>query len=249
MQEARERSGLRLVLSAGVPGPWSEAAKALVNYKKLPWVAVFQEGGGVNEDLQAWTGQTSAPVAVYDDLPPVCHWLDQLMLLERIEPEPSLVPQEPAMRARVIGLSALIAGVEGYGWQRRLHMLAPMLQLDPPPEASVRLAQKFGYSDAAAEAAVGRMAAICAELDASLATQEAAGSDYFVGNGVTAVDFYWASFLGMTMPLPHRDNPMPGWMRSVYDCQDEAALACITPRLVAHRDRMYHRHINLPLDF
>ena len=55
VQEARERSGLRLVLSAGVPGPWSEAAKALVNYKKLPWVAVFQEGGGVNEDLKAWS--------------------------------------------------------------------------------------------------------------------------------------------------------------------------------------------------
>ena len=244
--EARELPGLRLVLSAGVPGPWGESAKALVNFKNLEWTPVYQEGGGRNEDLLAWTGQTSAPVAVFEDLPPACHWLDLLMLLERIAPEPALVPPEPAVRSRVIGLAGLIAGAEGYGWQRRLHMLVPMLQLDKPPKQSMRLARKYGYSEPAAAASTDRMREICAYLDHTLAES---ASDYFVGDDVTAVDIYWASFLGMTMPLPPEVNPMPDYMRPVYDCRDEAVLSCTTSRLIDHRDMMYERHITLPLDF
>ena len=83
--EARAREGLRLVLTAGVPGPWGEAAKALVNYKEIPWVAVRQGAGGRNADLAEWTGQTSAPVAVYDDLPPVAHPLAERQVLAHLE--------------------------------------------------------------------------------------------------------------------------------------------------------------------
>lgn len=249
MEEARDAPGLRLVLTAGVPGPWGEAAKALASYKGLQWTPVRQEGGGENPALREWTGQTSAPVFVYEDLPPVCHWLDQLMLLERIAPAPALVPADPAGRAQVIGLSALVAGVEGYGWQRRLQMISPMMGQETPPPVGVRLAEKFGYSTSAAAGALDRMAAICRHLDGVLAAQEALGSDYFVGEAVTATDFYWASFLGMTMPLPPDVNPMPDFMRPMYDCRDEQVLGCISPRLVQHRDRMYARHIALPLDF
>jgi glutathione S-transferase len=111
------------------------------------------------------------------------------------------------------------------------------------------MARKYGYSEAAEADALERMRQICVFLDESLAAQETAGSDYFVGDSVSAPDFYWASFLGMTMPLPAEYNPMPDYIRPVYDCRDPAVLACITPRLVAHRDRMYARHIDLPLDF
>lgn len=247
--EARQLGGLRLVLTAGVPGPWGEAAKALANHKGIPWVAVQQQGGGANEELADWTGQTSAPVAVYEDLPPACHWLDLLMLLERIQPDPPLLPGNPARRVTAIGLSALIAGAEGYGWQRRLGMLGPMLRQPEPPEFAVVMAHKYGHSEAAEAQATQRMQGICAHLDEVLAAQARSGSDYFVGNTVTAPDFYWASFLGMTMPLPPEYNPMPEYMRPVYQCRDAAVVSCITPRLVEHRDRMYDRHIPLPLDF
>lgn len=249
VDEARERGGLRLVLTGGVPGPWGEAAKALVSHKGVPWVAVRQKAGAANEELVAWTGQSSAPVAIYDDLPPACHWLDLLMLLERIAPAKPLLPQAPDQRAVAIGLSALVAGAEGYGWQRRLGMIGPMLRVQEPPELAVGMARKYGYSESAEAGAVQRMAEICAHLDAVLTTQAGAGSDYFVGDSVSAPDFYWASFLGMTLPLPPEHNPMPEYMRPLYECRDEAVLACITPRLVEHRDRMYQRHIALPLDF
>ena len=113
VEEARTAPGLRLVLTAGVPGPWGESAKAILAYKGIEFVPVFQEGGGANEALVAWTGQSSAPVAVLEGQPPVSHWLDLLHLAERLQPEPALIPEDVSARADVLGLSALIAGVDG----------------------------------------------------------------------------------------------------------------------------------------
>jgi glutathione S-transferase len=249
VEEAIDTPGLRLVLSAGVPGPWGEAAKAILAHKNLRYTAVAQQGGGENTALRAWTGQNSAPVLVCDDLPPACHWFDLLLLAERLAPEIPVVPLDSAQRVAVLGLSALIVGMDGFGWHRRLHMLAPMLTLAAPPEMIVRLGDKYGWSEQAHAAATGRVQSICAHLDQTLARQEAAGSDYFVGDSVTAADFYWASFASMLKPLPHADCPMPDYMRTSYETADAATLACLTPRLEAHRDRMYQRHITLPLDF
>jgi len=249
VEEAINAPGLRLVLSAGVPGPWGEAAKAILAYKQIEYTPVRQEGGGENVALRDWTGQTSAPVAVYEDLPPACHWLDVLLLAERLAPEKPLVPQDCAERVEVLGLSALIAGADGFGWHRRLQMLAPMLTLAKPPQMIVRLGAKYGWSLEALAGATVHLQAISAELDRRLAGQQAAGSDYFVGNTPTAADFYWANFAAMLKPLPHKDNPMPDYMRASYESADAATRACLTPRLEAHRDRMYQRHIALPLDF
>jgi glutathione S-transferase len=249
VEDAIDAPGLRLVLSAGVPGPWGESAKAILAHKKLHFTPVLQQGGGENAALRAWTGQTSAPVLVCDKLPPACHWFDLLMLAERLAPETPLVPLDCTQRVEVLGLSALIVGVDGFGWQRRLHMLAPMLTLAEPPQMIVRLGEKYGWSTQAHADATARLQAISAHLDSTMARQESAGSDYLVGGTVTAVDFYWANFAAMIKPLPHADNPMPDFMRASYALADAQTLACLTPRLEAHRDRMYQRHITLPLDF
>ncbi len=149
----------------------------------------------------------------------------------------------------MLGLSALIAGVDGFGWNRRLQMLAPMMTLDDPPDFAVRLGHKYGWSRQALAASTARLQAISAELDARLTRQQAQGRDYLVGNTVSAADFYWANFAGMVKPLGPQDNPMPDYMRATYESVDADTLACLTPRLEAHRDRMYKRHIALPLDF
>lgn len=249
VEDAKNAPGLRLVLTAGVPGPWGECAKAILAFKDIDFTPVHQEGGGENAALQEWTGQTSAPVAVYEDLPPVCHWLDLLMLAERLAPEKPLVPLDTADRVDVLGLSALIAGVDGFGWNRRLQMLAPMMKLEEPPEFISRLGRKYGWSEQALASATPRLQAISAELDGRLARQEQRGSDYLVGNVLTAADIYWANFAGMLKPLGSADNPMPDYMRASYESADDATAACLTPRLERHRDRIYARHITLPLDF
>ena len=247
--EAKNASGLRLVLTAGVPGPWGESAKSILAYKGIPFLPVYQEGGAENAELMEWTGQNSAPVAVFDDLPPVCHWLDLLMLCERLAPEKPLLPEACGPRAEVLGLSALLAGVDGFAWNRRLQMFAPMMALAEPPAIILRMAHKYGWSEQAHARAASRLQAIAAELDARLSAQESVGSRYFVGDEVTALDFYWANFAGMIKPLGPADNPMPEYMRATYESADEITAACLSDRLEAHRDMMYKRHISLPLDF
>jgi len=46
VEDARKLSGLRVVLSPGVPGPWSEAAKGILYVKKIHYVRVRQNVGG-----------------------------------------------------------------------------------------------------------------------------------------------------------------------------------------------------------
>ncbi|MFT4519968.1 MAG: glutathione S-transferase [Halioglobus sp.] len=249
VEDAISASGLRLVLTADVPGPWGEAAKSMLVHKDITYTAVRQEGGQENSSLMEWTGQSSAPVAVLEGIPPVSHWLDLLMLTERLAPEAPLVPTDMAARTDVLGLSALIAGVDGFGWNRRLHMLAPMLMLPEPPEMAVRLGEKFGWSDQAFANAIPRLQAISGELDRRLEQQDGLGSVYLVGDSVSAVDFYWANFAGMVKPLGAQDNPMPDYMRATYQAKDELILSTVSPRLEAHRDMMYQRHIALPLDY
>lgn len=249
VEDAIEHPGLRLVLTAGVPGPWGEAAKYILDYKKVDYVPVYQEGGGENAALREWTGQTSAPVLVDDDIPPVSHWLDLLLTAERIAPHPALLPAAVTERATALGLAALIAGVDGFGWNRRLQMFAPLMALDEPPPPVARLMGKYGWSDEAHAAAGAKLNDILAELDRVLAVQDNAGSEYFVGETVTAVDLYWASFSAMLKPLPPEQNPMPDFLRSTYEAVDDSLAAAFTPALEAHRDRIFQRYITLPLDF
>src|SRR3546814_13960066 len=64
VEEARDLPGLRLVVTAHVPGLWSEACKSLFDSKGVPYVLVEQVVGGENRALKEWTAQTSGPVAI-----------------------------------------------------------------------------------------------------------------------------------------------------------------------------------------
>ena len=117
-EAARDLPGLRLVLTAGVPGPWGEAAKSIFHVKKIDYVPVRQDGGMANEALEAWTGQTNAPQAVLDDEPARSGWAAILLLAERLAPEPRLVPQDRRERALCFGLSHELCGEDGLAWKR-----------------------------------------------------------------------------------------------------------------------------------
>ena len=160
------------------------------------------------------------------------------------------VPVEPLIeRAEAIGLAALIAGPGGLGWQRRLALIAQMLSVEPVPEQSRRVAERYGFSAAALAGSMERFVAICRTLDERLASQLESGSSFFVGESVSAADFYWACFLGMLKPLPREVNPMPDWAWGIYEAKEPEVVAVLSDRLTAHRDMMYRDYISLPLDF
>lgn len=247
--EGRAAAGLRLVLTADVPGPWGEAAKYILASKGLSYLPVAQAGGGENAELQEWTGQAGAPVAVWNDEPPRSESIDILYLAERLAPEPRLIPENVEERVRMFGLIREVIGRRGIGWERRIMMIEPLLcQPDPPPNIQ-RLAQRYGCRPGLAAGAPGRVAAILRELSATLHAQQARGVPYFIGNGLSALDLYWASFANMLKPLPPEVCPMPAFMRVPYTDIGPVIAAALDPVLIEHRDRMFREHIGLPLDF
>ena len=249
VEEAIDTPGLRLVLTAGAPGPWSESAKAILTLKNIPYIPVRQDGGGENSALQAWTGQTSAPVAIYNDELPRCQSLDILFLAERLNPEPPLIPDAVEPRVQMFGLIREIIGEQGFAWNRRLLMLQPIMQVDGMQALATRLGTKYGYSDSAVRAASQRCVEILACLTAQLQRQRNNESRYFIGGGLTALDIYWANFASMLKPLPHKDNPMNEAMRQTYEHLPEQLADACDPVLLQHRDYIYQQYLTLPLDF
>jgi glutathione S-transferase len=241
-EQAIARPGLRMVVVGNVPSPWGEAAKGIFHIKGLDWAAVRL---AYDDDAQRqWAGQRSGPIAIYDKEPPRTGWAEILLLAERLEPKPSLIPTDAAERATLFGLAHEICGQEGLGWARRLRMIHAGAF---GPRASQYLARKYGYTPAAGAAAGARVAALLRMLAARLAAQRSAGNAYYLGQLPTAVDVYSATFIGLFQPLPPEHCPMDAAIRDAYQQRDPETDAALDPILLEHRDMMYARHLELPL--
>jgi glutathione S-transferase len=262
--EARKRSGLRLVLGAyAIPGPWREACKGLFDVKQIPYVCVrtANEGavdsdlgrGNTQSELFAWTAQSSAPVAIWNDEKPRSAWIDQLNLAERLGPEPALVPEGIDLRMRMMGAINEIAGENGLGWNKRIYLMHKALaggKTDSPDyEFWAVLAAKYGYSEASGRNCVSRMVEILRMLDAMLAEQHARGHRYFIGDRLSALDIYWSTFYAVFDPLPPHLCPMATSYRPAYTNDDPDVARAMTPALAAHRDFIYAEHLRLPVVF
>jgi glutathione S-transferase len=253
VKEAVDLPGLRLVLSQGVPGPWGEAAKGLFTVKKIPFVRVRQLPGLDNPELLEWTGHDNAPIAVYERERPRALWSELIWLAERLAPDPPLVPSDPAERARMFGLLFEIAGENGLGWLRRLMMFHQVLSLPPEKAGAQRdvvelLGGKYGYEPGLAASAPGRVASTLELLAATLRAQKERGHDYFLGASLSALDIYWAAFAALFGPLPEAQCPMPRAIRHWYEARDPTVQAALDPILMEHRDLVYQRHLELPVD-
>ena len=252
VEQAVSMNGLRVVLSPGVPGPWSEAAKGILYVKKLPYTKVRQELGGDNLPLLRWSAQTTAPVFIYENERPRSLWNDQLYLAERLAPDPPLIPEKLEQRALMFGLANELCGENGFGWSRRLMMLHTTLSNPNAPEAAKSgagfLGRKYGYVPAAATAAPGRVAEILRTLNAQLESQRRSGSRFLVGDRLSALDIYWAAFAALIQPLPDELCKMSPGFRRMYTCADTVVMAAASPQLLAHRDFVYHQFLELPVD-
>jgi len=253
--EAIDKPGLRLVLTAGFPGPWGEAAKGILHVKGIPYLKVRQRAAMANEELRRWTGRANAPIAIYDDEPARDGWAEILYLAERLAPQPALIPSNPEQRVRMFGLARELCGEDGFGWLRRLDIMARTLNAAPAdaPDAVLegpgRLAARYGFSVEALEKAPARLREILGLLSRQLERQRQRGSLYFIGDALSALDIYWATFAALFEPLADEQCPLPGPMRSMYTLSDPELRACAAPILLEHRDLIYREHLQLPLDF
>jgi len=248
VEDAIRRGGLRMVVVGDVPSPWGEAAKGILHIKGIDWVAVRLAYD--SEPLKEWAGQRSGPVAVHEDERPRDGWAEILLLAERLAPTPSLLPADAAERALAFGLAHEICGENGLGWARRLQLAHAGLQNAGgfPVRVSQYLAKKYGYhGPATGVAASVRVAELLDMLAARLKTQHQAGSRYYVGDALTAVDIYSATFMALFAPLPAEHCAMAAATRAAFATRDAQTEAALDPILLAHRDRTYATHLELPL--
>lgn len=246
-EDARQRAGLRMVVVSGVPSPWGEAAKGLLYVKQIPWVAVRLDVS--NRALIDWTGQRSGPVAMYEDEAPRSGWAEILLLAERLAPKPALLPVDAEERALAFGLSHEICGEMGLGWCRRLQGVhAGMSGAGGFPKGVAEyLGPKYGYRAEEAATYDARVVAILEMLARRLQAQREAGSRFYLGDTLSAVDLYSAAFMALLRPLPSDQCPMPEALRAAFETRDPAAEKALDPVLIEHRDFIYDEFLELPL--
>jgi glutathione S-transferase len=247
VEEAIQRRGLRMVVVGNVPSSWGEAAKGIFHIKRLEWAAVRLVYD--SEALKSWAGQRSGPVVIYDDQPPRSGWAEILMLAEQLAPEPPLLPAAPAERARVVALGDTFCGERGLCWTRRLQAVHAGLQKTGgfPERVAGYLARKYGYDATAADTYGVRVRELLGVVSAQLRAQRDAGKSYYLGDTLSAADVYSATSMAMFKPLPERVCRMDPATRAALEWLDPETEAALDPVLLAHRDMMYSRHLELPL--
>jgi len=198
-EAAAMTTGTRVTFIPGIPAMYSEALKNVCYVKGVPLIRALHPMLGVDkatgEDRQArlyeLTRQTSLPTMFHDEERPRNVWIEQLDLAERIGAPgtPKLIPDDFEQRVEVMGLCAVVLGEDGLVWNMRILTDSP-------------LARKYGYSEEASTAAPAKIAEVIRLFDRRLEAQERRGSAYLVGDAITAVDVYWATFSMSIAPAP-----------------------------------------------
>jgi glutathione S-transferase len=245
LEEAREARGLRLVVMAGVPSPWSEAAKGWFEVKGVD--ALLIRLTPRDADIRAWTGHHNAPVAMYEDEPPRAGWSEILALAERLAPTPRLVPEDATARAEMMELTGAILGEGGLVWSLRLCLIHESLVTEGargfPLNAARYLAAKYGYAPERIEPARARAVSVLDDLGRRLAD----GRRYLLGDTLSGVDIVAATALGIVQPMPEELCPMLPVFRAAYESQHPEIRDAASPASIAHRDFIYQQHLRLPV--
>ncbi len=244
---AKEASGIRVSFVSNVPSPWGEAVKAILHVKGLDYLA-FRLDTQDTEQI-AWTGHESAPVLLNDDDAALSGWVDILLFAEQKAPTPPLLPSDPEQRAFALGLSHELIGAQGLAWARRAQQIHGGLTGGSgfSPGVSAYLAAKYGYTPQIGAAAEGRVVALLTMLSNRLKHQAELGHAYLLGSAMTCVDIYAATTCALFAPLPEADCAMRASTRAIFEDVSPAIATALDPVLLAHRDRMYRDHLELPL--
>ncbi len=247
-EAAAMKTGTRVTFIPGLPALYAEALKNICFVKGIPLIRALHPMMGVDketgEDRQArlyeLTSQTSIPTMFHDEERPRNVWIEQLALAERIGAPGTakLIPDDFEQRVEVFGLCAVVLGEDGLVWNMRIMSDSP-------------LAQKYGYSEAASAAAPGKVAEVLELIDRRLASQEAVGSPYLVGESVSAADVYWAT-MSMSL-LPPSPEIMPvtqqnkGMLKYFAMCGQTPVIAeALTERIGNHQRYILSTYCETP---
>lgn len=250
IEQARRASGLRIVTLAYIPSPWGEALKGILHIKQLPHARVSHVFGSPTQTLKEWTAQDSFPIIAWNDERPRTTWIEQLYLAERLAPTPRLIPERLEDRILMLGYCNEICGENGIGWTERLRGVHEGLTKPggDPAGVSAYLGKKYGYTPENGQRATERIVSNLTTLAARLEQQKTRGSRFFIGDSLSAMDVYWATFSNMMKPLPPELCRMPGMVREMFTATEPAIVAALKPILIEHRDFIFENYLELPVD-
>ncbi|KJZ15185.1 hypothetical protein TW85_06240 [Marinomonas sp. S3726] len=263
-EQAKSLTGIKLQVIKGIPSPWSEAAKAILNLKAIPYTPVAFDA--FNPEQQAWFEANNAPSLKPENGPALSDWLDILNFAEAYyknssQEESSLLPGDNAEREEHLALCHTLCSKHGLGWQRRLQSVH--LGLNEAGGFPIKIAQylaaKYGYH---AEDVVVYESEIVRILDLLTArlkkqeshqkhqshqkqkplqklasdNQETRESIYYFGENLTALDIYSAMFMAYFKPLSEEVCPMYPSIRVAFETYPEIVAEALDPILFKHRD-------------
>jgi glutathione S-transferase len=260
LEEARAARGVRLLALSLLPSPWSEAAKAMFHVKQIPVLCVRHIRG--DADQIAWSGVHNAPAVLFDDEAPRSGWAEILLLAERLGGAVSLLPSNPAQRARLFGLAHELCGEDGLAWNARQLMIHGSISTEGarsfPLLAGQYLAASYGYAPDRIERARRRIRDLLVLLDDTLAASRAAGHGYLLGDQLSALDLYLATFLTPIIGVSPDECPgMSPRARAGFEYVGAELIGggaaelngdgAVPAALVAHRRRIYSEHLPWPI--
>ena len=82
LEEARAAAGLKLVVAASLPSPWSEAAKGILHVKGID--ALLVRFSSTDKAVREWMGWHNVPVLLVPGEPLRTHWTEILETAERL---------------------------------------------------------------------------------------------------------------------------------------------------------------------
>lgn len=264
-EDAKLLSGIKLQVIKGIPSPWTEAAKAILQVKNIAYSAVAFDA--FNSEQTTWFETASAPSLKHDQQAALIDWLDILHFVEvqtnaesenKAETILSLLPKDLKDQEEHLALCHNICSKQGLGWQRRLQSVHLGLQNEGgfPIKIAHYLAGKYGYHAEDAPLYETEVVRLLTVLTARLErnalaqkqqAQEGVGPSYYFGDTLTALDIYSATFMAYFAPLPDDVCPMHPRMRLTFETYSSAVAAALDPILLQHRDFIYEKYLELPL--
>ena len=168
---------------------------------------------------------------------------------ERLAPSPALLPSDATARAHTIGLCHEICGEDGLGWARRLQGVRAGLAGEPgfPKPVAAYLGEKYGYREEDADSLDARVHDLLGMLSQQLRSQQDRGHRFYLGEDLSAVDIYSATFMALFKPLPPEQCAMADALRPAFEAMDEATAKALDPILLEHRDFIYETYLETPL--
>jgi glutathione S-transferase len=239
---------LKLVVAASLPSPWSEAAKGILHVKGIETLLV--RFASTDKAVREWMGWHNVPVLLAPGEPVRTHWTEILETAERLgaaQGSPSLVPTDEDDRERLFGLAHELLGDSGLVWSSRLLVIHRGLVTEGKEGFPLRIAQylapKYGYAPDCADAARARVRSLLARFARLLE-----GRTYALGSALTALDLYIATAISPLAPMSEELCPdTHPIVRHAFATASPDLSQAVSPILVAHRDRIYEEHLELPI--